>query len=225
MPTPPPSNPGLACGVERWFVKTLADSDATKVHPDQVTPISIRDLNRFDTHCGPLPESRAFPEEFRVFETTGRITFAALEADRDYHLALEDPAAPQFTIVIELADTDCQGAVLSPHLTTLASAKGLFLMLLGFRSPSALVGTVVRVRGVGFYDFAHNQRGRSANCIELHPITGIEQVSGSLSRDEELLIDRRFEQRMDPTRTPREMAIEWAEQERLAIEAYQPDPP
>jgi len=69
-------------------------------------------------------------EEFQVFETTGRITFAALETDRDYHLALEDPAAPQFTIVIELADTDCQGAVLSPHLTTLASAKGLFLMLL-----------------------------------------------------------------------------------------------
>jgi hypothetical protein len=114
MPTPPPSNPGLACGVERWFVKTLADSDATKVHPDQVTPISIRDLNGFATHCDALPESRAVPEEFRVFETTGRITFAVLEADRDYHLALEDPAAPQFTIVIELADTDCQGAVLSP---------------------------------------------------------------------------------------------------------------
>jgi hypothetical protein len=29
------------------------------------------------------------------------------------------------------------------------------------------------VRGVGFYDFNHGQRGRSANCIELHPIVSI----------------------------------------------------
>jgi len=46
----------------------------------------------------------------------------------------------------------------------------MFNMLLGGSSPSTLVGTVVRVRGVGFYDFNHGQRGRSANCIELHPI-------------------------------------------------------
>jgi hypothetical protein len=31
----------------------------------------------------------------------------------------------------------------------------------------------VRMRGVGFYDFDHGQRGRSKNCIELHPIVFI----------------------------------------------------
>jgi hypothetical protein len=56
---------------------------------------------------------------------------------------------------------------------TLRSVEGMFASLLGGRSPSTLVGSVIRVRGVGFYDFNHGQRGRSRNCIELHPIVAI----------------------------------------------------
>jgi len=50
MPSPTP-NPGLACGVERWFVKTLADVDASRVNPAAATPVSIRDLNLMGSHC------------------------------------------------------------------------------------------------------------------------------------------------------------------------------
>jgi hypothetical protein len=95
-PTPPPSSPGLACGTERWLVKTLADSAASSVNLNAVTPTTIRDLNRFATHCTGLPETRTLAEEFRVFEVTGRITFFAHEDDRDYHIALEDPSDPAF---------------------------------------------------------------------------------------------------------------------------------
>jgi hypothetical protein len=172
-PTPPPGNPGLACGTERWFVKTLADSAAGSVDLNAVTPTTIRDLNGFATHCSGLPETRSFPEEFRVFDVTGRITFIAHEADRDYHIALEDPSAAEFTVVAELVDTQCQGAVSSPHLSSLIGAQAMLNMLLAGGSPGSLVGTTVRVRGVGFYDFAHGQRGRSQNCIELHPIVSI----------------------------------------------------
>jgi len=35
---------------------------------------------------------------------------------------------------------------------------------------------VALARGVGFFDFNHNQTGRSRSCIELHPILGIERV-------------------------------------------------
>lgn len=173
---PPPSGAGLACGVERWFVKTLADADASRVNVDAVTPISIRDLNGFATHCSGLPENRAFAEEFRLFEVVGRITFVAHEDDRDYHFALEDPASPASTVVTELADTLCQGAISSPHFTAMMGAGIMFQSLLGDRSASALVGATVRVRGVGFYDFAHGQRGRSQNCIELHPMVSIEST-------------------------------------------------
>ena len=179
-PTPPPSpNPGLACGVERWFVKTLADADASRVNPSSVTPMSISELNALPSHCEAGPDRRVFAEEFRVFEVVGRVTYVAHEDDRDYHIALEDPSRPGTSVVTELADTVCMGASMSPHLATLRSVEGMFASVLSGRSPSTLVGTILRVRGVGFYDFNHGQRGRSTNCIELHPITGIERISGS----------------------------------------------
>jgi len=164
----------LACGVERWFVKTLADADAARVNPNVVTPLSIRELNGFATRCSDLPERREFAEEFRTFEVRGRITFVAHEDDHDYHIALEDPVSPGFTIVSELPDVLCAGAIISPHFASLSAADAMWRLILGDRSPSALVGQTVRVRGVGFYDFAHGQRGRSQNCIELHPIVSIE---------------------------------------------------
>jgi hypothetical protein len=44
-------------------------------------------------------------------------------------------------------------------------------------------------------------------------------VEAQFFRNETFEIGRRFDRRMDPTRTPREMAIQWAEQERKHIEA------
>src|SRR4051812_23723952 len=170
---PSSPNPGVACGVERWFVKTLADQDASTVTLSAITSISIHDLNALPSHCDGGPDRRTYAEEFRVFEISGRVIYIAHEDDRDYHIALQDPATPGSTVVTELADTMCAGAVMSPHLATLRSVEGMFDTLLGGRSPSTLVGTVVRVRGVGFYDFNHGQRGRSGNCIELHPIVSI----------------------------------------------------
>lgn len=169
----PPGPSGLACGSERWFVKTLSDPDARAVDITSSTPISIRELNGLDTHCTDLPERRAFTEEFKVYETTGRITYIAHEDDRDYHIAMEDPNSPGFTVVTELADILCAGAVISPHFASLTAADAMWKILLDGRSTSAFLGATVHVRGVGFYDFAHGQRGRSTNCIELHPILSI----------------------------------------------------
>lgn len=171
-PSPPPPA-GLSCGVERWFVKTLSDPDAGAVNINSVTPISIRELNGFATHCSGLAERRTFAEEFRVFEVTGRITFVRLEDDRDYHIALEDPDNAGFTVVTELANILCAGAVISPHFSALSAADAMWRILIDGRSTTTLIGSTVRVRGVGFYDFAHGQRGRSSNCIELHPILSI----------------------------------------------------
>ncbi len=173
----PLPNAGLACGVERWFVKTLADPDAGTVNLSAVTAMSIHDLNELPVHCDGGPDRRTYPEEYKVFEVIGRISFIAREDDRDYHVALEDPDAPGYSVVTELADTECAGAISSPHFTTLRSAQGMFDILQGNQSLSRIVGRIVRVRGVGFYDFAHGQRGRSRNCIELHPMVAVEPVS------------------------------------------------
>lgn len=154
-------------------MKTLADQDAGSVNLSAVTPISIHDLNGLSSHCDGGPDRRAYPEEFQVFEIVGRVTFVAHEDDRDYHMAIQDPNDANSSIVTELADTMCSGAVMSPHLATLRSAEGMFTSLLNGAPPTSLVGSTVRMRGVGFYDFDHGQRGRSTSCIELHPIVFI----------------------------------------------------
>jgi len=171
-----PSNTGLACGVERWSVKTLSDPNANTVNLTDVTTTTIKSLNLLTPHCGGGPNQRTYPEEFQVYEVVGRITLARLESDRDYHVAIADAAESSYTIVTEVADPACQGVVSSPHLQTMNDARAAWDALRAGQSLSSLPGTMVRVRGVGFYDFNHNQTGRSQSCLELHPIISIERV-------------------------------------------------
>src|SRR5206468_12777128 len=104
-------------------------------------------------------------EEFRVYEVVGMVQFTRDEVDRDVHLALADPADPVKTIVVEIVDPTCAPA--SPMLTAFSNAR------LEYQSLGLPAGRQVRVRGVGFYDFAHGQIGRSNSCFELHTVLDI----------------------------------------------------
>jgi hypothetical protein len=152
--TEPPSSSG-SCGTERWAVKTLSDPDATHVDFAHVVSTSVSALNALPPHCSSLPEGRTFAEELQVFEVTGLVTLARLEDDHDIHVVLADLTNRSRTIVTEVVDPACNGAAQSP-----------------FVSLSPLAGKTARVQGLGFYDFNHGQTGRSASCIELHPVTG-----------------------------------------------------
>lgn len=175
-PTPPPVVTGITCGVERWAVKTLSDAGATTVEMSPPHVTTIKELNLFAAHCSGHPDMRAYPEEFSTYSIVGRITLVRLEDDRDYHLALADPDDPQYTIVTEIPDPVCQGVVGSSFFATLLQTRASFDAIIAGRPLSALAGTLVRVRGVGFYDFNHNQTGRSQSCIELHPLIGVDVV-------------------------------------------------
>lgn len=167
-PTPVPVLPpptAAACGVERWAVKTLADADALRVDPLNALPTTIAALNGLSPHCSSLPDGRTFAEEFQVYELVGTVLVARNEDDRDVHIALADPNDVAKTIVVEVADPTC--ATTSPFATMLSNVR------LQYQTLGALDGRRVRVRGVGFYDFAHGQTGRSASCIELHPVLSI----------------------------------------------------
>ncbi len=60
-------------------------------------------------------------------------------------------------------------------------------------------------------------RGHDRFTCELRD-HGEHGVEAQFFQNEEFLISRLFDQRMDSTRTPRELATAWAEQERQAIE-------
>jgi hypothetical protein len=146
-------------------VKTLTDADALRVDPVSARSTTIIALNALPPHCSGLPDGRTFEEEFQVYEVVGTVLATRDEDDRDVHLALADPNDVTQTIVVEVADPAC--ATTSPFMTTLSNAR------LQYQSLGSLAGRRVRVRGVGFYDFVHGQIGRSASCIELHPVLSI----------------------------------------------------
>src|SRR6185295_1442353 len=99
-PVPPSApTPGLVCGVERWAVKTFSDVDAGRVDLSRVQATTIKALNERAAHCNGGPDSRVYPEELELFEVTGRITVVRFEDDRDYHIAVADPADSSYTMV------------------------------------------------------------------------------------------------------------------------------
>ena len=61
------------------------------------------------------------------------------------------------------------------------------------------------------------ERDHSRWLCELRDV-GEYGIVAQFYQNEQIIIGRRFERRMDPTRTPREMAVAWAEEERKAIE-------
>ena len=123
-------------------------------------PTTIKTLNELAVHCSGIPSPRTYPEEFRLYEVTGRITVAKSENDHDYHVALADLDEPAYTIVTEIADPLCDGAVQSPFRLLLSSARSTFDSVIGGHAISSLVGAILKVRGIGFYDFNHREAGR-----------------------------------------------------------------
>ena len=102
-----------------------------------------------------------------MYEVVATVSLVRREDDRDYHVVLRDDAGA--SIVVEFADPSCTGAIGSPFAGTLSRARSEFEAL----GSVTLTGRRVRVRGVGFYDFNHNQTGRSRSCFELHPVVSV----------------------------------------------------
>jgi hypothetical protein len=175
-PAPTPTPGALSCGVERWPVKTLTDADAARISLGPAST-TIRALDQRPGHCNGGPNSsRPYPEELQVYTVIGRILLARLEDDDDYHLALLDPESGD-TIVTEVAHPGC-ASPFSPGTLLLEQARAQFESFRAGRSLDSLRGQLVTVTGVGFYDFDHNQTGRSPNCIELHPVLSLRPGAG-----------------------------------------------
>jgi hypothetical protein len=77
------------------------------------------------------------------------------------------------TIVAEIPSPSCVGAG-SPFATQIASARGEFDAQFTATSLFQTANIPVRVTGVGFFDFFHNQHGAAPNVIELHPVLDIQ---------------------------------------------------
>lgn len=163
---------GRACGVERWPVKIVADSDALLVgQTPQRTTISL--LASVVRPAGPFKNSRrVFPAETTLFAVRAVVLRVISEADGDQHVLLADPSNPLSTLVGEIPDSAC--ATGSRFDSKFASARRVL--------PTLRLGSVVEVEAFGFFDYLHGQSGMAANGIELHPIISLRAATANASR-------------------------------------------
>jgi len=164
------------CAVNRSQIKSLTDSDARRIRFDTVTTTTITALNAIPSHCGPGRNHRVHDEEFRVYQVVGRIVRVKQQRDHDIHIVLEDPDNPSERLVVESDDPDWRDNRASPYRVQLVAARHMLDDLMTGAPDHSEHGMQVRVTGVGFFDMAHFQVGRSRSCIELHPILSIERA-------------------------------------------------
>lgn len=154
------------CGVEAWAVKTLSDDAALEVdlRPRATTVEAMRAL-RAPANIGTRMPGAAM----RTWRIRVRLRWQKLEGDGDVHLVMADPKTGR-TMIAELPSPDCVGAA-AAVAAQMASARGALARACGQPTTSFthLSGTAT-IDGVAFFDFAHGQRGASANQVELHPV-------------------------------------------------------
>jgi hypothetical protein len=148
----------LACGVERWTVKTL--QDRPRLLPARATTVShLVGLPRPSS----LPPTR-LPFERRIFSVVAAVTLVRSEDDSDLHLVLERGAKQ---MIAEAPSSSCTTRATAYRRRQMRNARGLVRLC-----PRA------RVVGVAFWDFKHGQTGVAPNAIELHPVFGFACLSG-----------------------------------------------
>jgi len=138
----------LACGVERWKVKTLQNRPRLlRVHS---IPIAQSVTHEPPT---PLPATRLLFER-HIFSVHASVTLVRHEADEDFHLVLESGAND---MIAESPSSACARRATPYRRRQMREA----------RMKSRLCSQA-RVVGVAFFDFKHGQTGvapTQSSCI------------------------------------------------------------
>jgi hypothetical protein len=142
----------IACGVERWTVKTLQDRPLLR--PARTTTLRYLVTRRPPSR---LPATR-LPFERNVFTVAAAVTLVRAEDDGDLHLVLR---AGGDHMIAEAPAAVCTTRAQLCYRRAMALARGLVRVCAG-----------ARITGVAFFDFDHGQTGVAPNAIELHPILG-----------------------------------------------------
>ncbi len=173
-PTQPEAE-GLACGVERWAVKTLTDSDAAKVN-FQAVPGSVGTLVSLPKPAALPKNSRIAPVELTVYTVKAHVEEFKLENDSDIHVVISNPDDPNETMIVEFVNTQCIDPAKAIQETAMAKTREDFIGICGEPARKFLTCEVdVEITGVGFFDFIHGQTGVSPNGIEIHPVLAIKE--------------------------------------------------
>src|SRR5205814_316926 len=136
-------------------------------------PTTVRAINaRRMPH--PSPRSRNNNFERRAWRVRAQIVEYKLEEDGDIHIVLFDRGS---YMIAEMPSAGCLARARARK--AMIRVRRLFETRCGRATESWRdLGAVAYISGVGFWDFAHGQRGHGRNYAELHPVTGLRFVAG-----------------------------------------------
>jgi hypothetical protein len=176
------------CGGDLWDIKTLSDGRANKViiRPSEKTTVAeLRDRKRPALKRdlpGMLKKlTIRYELEFRTFTVRALLVGYKLELDGDFHVVIADPDRREKTMIVEIPDPLCPGAIKSGHVDEYQSARATIIHLLGPYSPGTYGllkppnEVFVTITGVAFYDVGYKKiTGMAPNGLELHPVLSID---------------------------------------------------
>jgi hypothetical protein len=140
----------LACGFDRWSVKTLKDRPRLlRARPTTLDYLVSRPAPR------PLPSKR-LPFEYRVFTVTAAVTLVRPESDSDFHLDLQNGGSH---MIAEAPAPECTVGATPYRRRQIRNARAAVRLC-----------SRAKIWGVAFFDFQVGQTGVAPNAIELHPI-------------------------------------------------------
>ena len=163
---------GFQCGVERWAVKTLSDSEAGQVNftPARTTIPKLDAIPAPPSVDGARTDPGHAPTELTAYSLRGTTLVGYKEEpDSDIHLALQSTIDPSQTMIAEIPDPNCVSSAFKR--AAIAKARADFVAEVGQPTGSYTdVHIKVNLTGVGFFDFLHGQRNVAPNGVELHPV-------------------------------------------------------
>jgi hypothetical protein len=149
----------------RWPVKTLTDADRALVDrtPVDSTVAYLASLPRVP---GPLPHDRRIPpHERKVYRVRARLEAVHRMLDGDFHVLISDPDDRKARMIVEVP---------APGEGKTTGLSETFRRTRAALSEKGDPGRLVRVTGVGFFDYTHWQPGAAQNGFELHPVLSVE---------------------------------------------------
>jgi hypothetical protein len=158
-PSAAPERPA-ACGEERWAVKTLQDPAGRALDLSVIEKTTVGALRSKPKQPGP-GGSRGSGVESTFYEVRARLVSAKLEEDNDIHLVIKG-ITTSGTMIVEfpLAPT-CTANATTGAKTRMKNARNAFGAACGVPGVSSFTKLAGRatIRGIGFFDFFHNQTG------------------------------------------------------------------
>lgn len=166
----------LKCiGEQRWEVKTLQDEAADQIN-FKAKAISFKDIlakERTD-EWSLAKDNPRLQDELQVYTVKGKITYVAIEADKDIHIEFVDVNNSDRHLVAEIPNPACEITKQSDYKDKFLKVREKFLNK--YQDKSVWSKGTFAITGVLFHDKSNHGKGGNENGIELHPVLAIEKI-------------------------------------------------